>query len=95
MSGERCIELAGPERVKRLSRHANVEVIRRRKDRQVVEIQIHAQGDDSLKPPRHGNPLKYTFREELESSAPVFTLKHLPNHTRPIFTAVLDDCIAA
>jgi len=95
MNGCRCLELAGPERVKRLAQHPNVELIRRRKTRQVVEIQVHAQGDDSAKAERRGNPLKYSYREPLESASPVWTLRHLPDHTRAIFRAVLDDCLAA
>jgi hypothetical protein len=96
MCGARCIELAGPSRVNRLKGHSNVQVIRRRGDRKVVEIQVHDSGDDSRKPAHISNPLAYVFREEVvRGLAPIFVLKHIPTHTRPVFTAVLDSCMAA
>jgi hypothetical protein len=94
MTGLRCTELAGPERVKQLLKSPNVVPIRRRKDNQVVELQVQDRADDSRVPAHQGNPLKYTFLEELESSAPIHTLKRLPDFTRPIFRAVLESCAA-
>lgn len=94
MNGLRCIELADPSRATRLARHANVQTIRRRKDRKIVELQVHEQGDDARLPAHHGNPLAYSYREEVEDHAPVWALKHLPNHTRRIFCAVVLDCAA-
>ena len=95
MSGTRCIELAGPQRVNRLARSPNVDVIRRRKDCKVVEIQVRDRGDDSRKPAKQGNPLKYSHRGETDSNPTnVWTLKHIPTHTRPIFRAVLDSIAA-
>jgi hypothetical protein len=95
MAGSRCLELAGPSRVQRLAQHANVEVIRRRKDSKVVEIQVRDRGDDSRLPAHTSNPLAYVYREEVvKGLAPIFVLKHIPTHTRPIFRAVLDSIAA-
>jgi hypothetical protein len=95
MCGARVIELAGPQRVNRLARHSNVEVIRRRKDRKVVEMQVRDRGDDSRLPAHTANPLAYVYRDEVvQGLAPIFVLKHIPDHTRPVFTAVLDSCVA-
>ena len=93
MSGYRCIELAGPERVRRLAKFANVELIRRRKDKCVVEIQVHPCGDDSQRPARRGNPCKYSHcAETRDNVANVWMLKHLPDGSRSIFQAVVEDC---
>jgi hypothetical protein len=95
MSGAHCIELAGPARVNRLAQHSNVEVIRRRKDRKVVEIQVRDCGNDSRLPAHTSNPLAYVYREEVVNGlAPIFVLKHIPDRARPVFTAVLDSCLA-
>lgn len=95
MNGLRCIELADPSRAARLAKHPNVEAIRRRKDRKIVELQVHSDGDDSALDAHHGNPLAYVYREEVVAGlAPIFVLKHLPGHTRNIFRAVVLDCAA-
>lgn len=93
LAGERCIQLADAARVARLTKHPNVVVIRRRKDRQIVELQIHAVGDDSREPARLGNPLKYSHHGETDTNpSNVWTLKRIPSHARHVFTAVLDEC---
>jgi hypothetical protein len=82
MAGPRCIEFAGPERVRRLLVAPNVRVIRRRKDRAVVEIQLAAHGDDSHLPSKRGNPQKLSHQAETDTNPRrVWMLKRLElNH---------------
>jgi hypothetical protein len=94
MNGLRCIELADPSRARRLAKHANVQTIRRRKDRKIVELQVHNQGDEGGLPAHFGNPLAYSYREEVDGHAPIWQLKYLPKHTRNVFRAVVLDCAA-
>lgn len=95
MHGLRVIELTDPSRAARLAKHPNVEAIRRGKDHQIVQLQVHETSDDSNLPAHHGNPLAYVYREEVVAGlAPIFVLKHLPKHTRNIFRAVVLDCAA-
>jgi hypothetical protein len=54
MAGPKCIEFAGPERVRKLMQAANVKVIRKRKTGPVVELQLLEYGDDSRAPSRCG-----------------------------------------
>src|SRR5262249_47099306 len=58
MAGPRCIEFAGPERVRKLIAASNVKVIRKRKMGSIVEIQLLEYGDDSRTPCKYGNPQK-------------------------------------
>jgi hypothetical protein len=93
MSGLRCLELADPSRVRCLAKAPNTKVIRRHRDRLVVEIQIHETADDSDIPARSGNPLRYSHDNETGTNPPrVWTLKRIPRAARPAFTAVLQEC---
>jgi hypothetical protein len=70
MSGARCIEMAGPERARRLAQMANVRVIRRHRDGTIVEIQLLDYADDSRVPPRNGNPLRLSTSFGNEQNPP-------------------------
>ena len=95
MCEHRCLELAGPARVDQLLKAPNVKAIRRRKDRRIVELQVRPFGDDSIRPERRGNPLKYSSKGETERNPPnCWTLKHLPKDTRSVFRAVTEGCLA-
>lgn len=94
MNGFRCLELCDPSRAKRLAAHSNVEVIRRRQDHKIVELQVHDEGDDTRLDAHFGNPLAYSYREEVANHSPIWQLKYLPNHTRDVFRAVVLDCAA-
>lgn len=94
MHGPRCIELADTARVARLSQAPNVQLIRRRRDGKVVEIQVQEYGDDSQQPAHHGNPRAYSHDHETDSNpARVWTLKHLPDEAGPIFRTVTTECL--
>jgi len=94
MSGLRCLELAGPERMRRLAESSNVHLVRRRSSRQVVEIQISDQGDYSRVPASHGNPLSYSHKHETATNPEkVWTLKHIDERDAPLFRTAVDDCL--
>ena len=79
MAGPQCVEFASPERVRRLLLAPNVRVIRRRKDRAVVEIQLAVHGDDTRLPARYGNPQKLSHDSETAENPPrIWTFKKLP-----------------
>jgi hypothetical protein len=64
MAGPKCIEFAGPERVRKLMQAANVRIIRKRKTGPVVELQLLQHGDDSRIPSKWGNPRKLSHNHE-------------------------------
>ena len=55
MAGPRYIELAGPERVRRLAQASNVKVVRRRKTGMIVELQLREFGNDARLRAKAGN----------------------------------------
>ena len=74
----------------------NSTLVRRRKSGQVVQIDLGDAGDDTAQNAKHGNPLSYSFRERSEETpAGVWQLKRVHSETRGIFTAVVDECLAA
>lgn len=70
MHGPRCLELAGPQRLLCLLKGPNVEVIRRRKDHKIVELQIHEVGDDSMELSRGGNASTNSHNKETVTNPP-------------------------
>jgi hypothetical protein len=68
MSGPRCLELAGPQRLLCLIKAPNVEVIRRRKDHKIVELQVHEFGNDSAIPSTGGNASTESYDHETETN---------------------------
>jgi hypothetical protein len=90
MCGERCLELADGARVARLARAANAELVRRRRDGKLVEIQLHEAGDDSAKRARLGNPRRYSHDHETDDNPEnVWTLREIPSKARPVFLTVV------
>ena len=78
MAGPRCIEIAGPERVRKLMLGCNVNVIRKRKTGVIVEIQVQQYGDDSRMPSRWNNPQKLSHNHATPNNpAGVWMLKRL------------------
>jgi len=93
MCGLRCVELADAARVKRLASAPNAKAIRRHRDGKLVEIQLRAEGDDSHRAGRTGNPLSYSYDSETEENpATVWTLKRIPSGARAVFRAVVEEC---
>lgn len=92
MTGLRCLELASPERARRVARGANVRVVRRRCDRQVVELQVVEYGNDERLPAKMGNPLAYSHCNDTDvNPAGCWTLKR--QGFRPAFLRVVEDCL--
>jgi len=85
--------MADPARVRQILKAPNVEVIKRRKDRAIVQINLVAFGDDSKRKARRGNPFAYSYDGESEENPQnCWALKHLPDSTADIFRAsVLDN----
>ena len=78
MAGCRLIELAGAARARRLAQAANVEVIRKRKTREIVEIHLLDHGDDSRKKEVWTDPRKLSIDAATdENPAGVWCLKPL------------------
>jgi len=78
MAGSRCIELAGPERVRSLLAGSNVEPVRKRKTREIVEIQVLSFGDDERKKSRHKSSRTLsTDRERYDNPPRVWCLKRV------------------
>jgi hypothetical protein len=96
MTGLRCIELAGPQRARRVLGAFNARGVRRRRDRKVVEIQLANHGDDTREPARLGNPQRYSHDSETDTNpANVWTLKRIALRDRAAFQRVVEECIAA
>jgi hypothetical protein len=76
--GPRCYEWANRERLLCLIQAPNVKVIRRRKDKMIVELQVRECGDDSALPDRKGNPRAYSHDHETDQNPPrCWTLRRL------------------
>jgi hypothetical protein len=94
MTGLRCLELASPERARRIAHGANVRLVRRRRSHQVVEIQLVEHGNDDREPAKMGNPLVYSHDNETDRNpGGCWTLKH--QGYRPAFMRVVQDCLKA
>jgi hypothetical protein len=77
-SGPRCLEFADEARVRQLLRAPNIEAVRRRKDRAIVEIHVREFGDDTGLPSREGNAQVLVHRAETdENPRRVWCLKSL------------------
>jgi len=63
-AGPRCIEYAGPERLRRLLQAPNAVPVIQRKTRTVVRVELQQHGDDSRLPSARGNDQTYTYRSE-------------------------------
>jgi hypothetical protein len=95
MCGLECVELADASRVERLRTARNAKLIRRRRDGQVVEIQLREAGDDYKLPARLGNPGRYAYDNETpDNPRGVWTLKRVPRTVRSVFRAVVEGCAA-
>lgn len=93
MCGLRCLELADGSRLKWLAGAPNAKAICRRRDGKLVEIQLRAEGDDSHRAGRTGNPLSYSYDSETEENpATVWTLKRIRSDAREVFRAVVEEC---
>jgi hypothetical protein len=91
-SNGRCIDLVDETRAKRLAKARNVEAIRRRKDKRIVELHIENYGGDWKGNRRHGDPRKYSHDHETDQNPNrCWTLRHLPEHVAPLFRLSITD----
>ena len=78
MAGPRIIEIADPQRVRRLLEGCNVKVVRRPKTGAIVELQVLQHGDDSRTPSRWANPQRLSHNHETPTNVQgVWALKKL------------------
>ena len=78
-AGPRIVEIAGPERVRRLLSAPNVKIIRKRKTGAIGAIQLLEWGDDSRLHTRDGNPRKLSHCHETPENPPrAWAFKKLP-----------------
>jgi hypothetical protein len=92
-----AVDIADPARARRLAAAPNARVVRRRKDRAIVEIHLSAEGDDSKWKPEipRGNPRRYSSdRATPANPHGVWKLKHLPADTAPLYRLSVTDCLA-
>ncbi len=95
-SGPRCVELADPARVRVLRRAPNAEFVTRRKDNQVVQINLRQVDDESGLRARSGNPQAYVARIHTEGMpSGIFEFKSIAHQTEPMFRQVQTDCLSA
>jgi hypothetical protein len=95
MCGLRCVEKAGPARVAQLAKAPNAVLVRQRRDKKLVEIQLYDVGDDSRKRGQAGNPQRYSHDHETAENPPnVWTLRRIATEARPVFGAVVHDCMS-
>jgi hypothetical protein len=90
----RCIDLVDEARAKRLAKAFNVEAIRRRKDKRIVELRIENYGGDWKGQPKRGDPRKYSHDNETEQNPNCcWTLRHLPKSTASLYRLAVTDCL--
>lgn len=93
-SGGRCVDLVDEARARQLGKARNVQAIRRRKDRRVVELHIENHGGDWKGKAMRGDPRKYSHDHETDHNPNrCWTLRHLPDHTEPLFRLAIKDCL--
>ena len=75
--GRRCLEWAGPERMRDLLKAKNVEPIHRHKDRKIIELQVQSFSHDEEGKPlgeglpsTGGNASTYTHNHETPTNPP-------------------------
>jgi hypothetical protein len=93
-----AVDIVDQARAQRLSLAPNVRIVRRRKDKRIMEVHILSFGDDSKQAGKRGNPLSYSnfVRQETEyEPTGMWALKHLANETAPLFDEVVRSCIPA
>jgi hypothetical protein len=91
-AGGRLVEFADEARARRLGEGRNVKVVRRRKDRQIVEIRLKDYGSSWKIRAGEGNPRRYSHDHETEHNPPrVWTLRHLPDQARDLFRLSVTD----
>lgn len=90
----RRIGMADPACVRRLAQAPNVRLVRARSG-EIRKVVLLPSEDDSITAERHGNPLKYSYKDESESNPQnSWALKHLPPFIRDFFAAVIGERIA-
>jgi hypothetical protein len=88
--------LADPARVRVLRRARNTEFVTRRKDGQVVQINLLEVDDESVVRSRTGNAQSYSFRQHTaEIPRGLWQLKELSADTAHMFHQVQTDCLTA
>lgn len=98
-SGPRCLEYADQARLRVLMQAPNIEVVRRHKDKRIVELQMLSMGDESALKDGQGNPRRHSHDHEVDRTDwtgnpnRCWTLKAIRRRDRDVFRrAVLDCC---
>ena len=68
MAGCRLVEFAGPARARRLAQGTNVQIVRKRKTGEIVEIHLLDHGDDSRRKQAWVDPRKLSIRAETDEN---------------------------
>jgi len=93
-SGERVIEFADEARARQLLTAPNAKAVRRRKDRQIVGVELEDLGGNWKEPALHGNPRQYSHDHETDRNpARVWTLRHLSDETQDLFQLAVTDTL--
>lgn len=89
------VERVDRARARRLAMAINATVVRKRNG-EIVRINMGATSDDSLEDSLHGNPLKYSHNHETETNPEkVWTIKRIPAKVQCIFQEVVTSCLKA
>lgn len=89
------VERVDHSRALHLAKASNAEVIRKRKTKEIVGINLKSAGDDSGLDRRHNNPRSHSHKNETETNPPnCWTLKRIHSKTADIYGAVVNDLAA-
>jgi len=95
-AGPRLLEFATGRRLQQLVEAPNAEVVVRRRDQVIVQINLAEAGDDSDWQPEHprANPRRYAHDHENEQNPRgVWTLRHLQAADRVLYCLSVLDCV--
>ena len=88
------VDLVDEQKALQLAKAPNATVIRRRKDRRIVEIHLRSLCDESSLPRRMGDPRKYSKHHQTDQNPEnVWYLRHLPDETEDLYRLSVTDCL--
>ncbi len=76
--GSYAVDLVDEQHAEHMARGENVTVIRRRRDRKIVQINVENHGECFSMKPQRGNPRRYSHDHETRDNPPrVWTIRRL------------------
>jgi hypothetical protein len=90
------VDLVDQAQARQMAKGINAKVIRRRKDKAIVEVHLSSLGDDSNWNPEHpkANPRTYSHDHETPlNPRGCWTVRHLHSEDAPIYQAAVLDTL--